>query len=98
MFQDPYQYDCVSVRKLLQLAMARKGSIFGDCGLEKDEIEEVSVCKERERYTVVSMSPCELYYIERHIFLACIGENDRREYLRGKNDLPDDVSLRKLYY
>jgi len=51
-----------------------------------------------EPYSIITFSPAELYYVERHIFLECIGDSDYAEYMKAKTYFPPDTELRKKYY
>jgi hypothetical protein len=43
-------------------------------------------------------NPGEIYYIERHIFLECIGQRDAEEFVKTRPLIPGDKTLRLKYY
>jgi hypothetical protein len=51
-----------------------------------------------EPYTVITQMPGEVYYIERHVFLECIGAEDAEDFVKCGPVIPDDPELRKKFY
>jgi hypothetical protein len=42
--------------------------------------------------------PAEVFFIERHVFLECIGEGDADEFVKSRPIIPIDYELRKKFY
>jgi len=47
---------------------------------------------------VITLVPAEVIFIERHIFLECIGESDVVDFIKSRPVIPNDYELRKKFY
>lgn len=104
-FEDPHKFGgAVSYEtKLMQLSILSNGKSFGDTNILNDWVtdlrtNEVFKSAQHEPFSVITKQPGEVYYIERHVFLECIGQEDAEEFLRSRSFIPKDPELRKQFY
>lgn len=101
-FEDPKKYSCTFTTKLMQIAQLKKGKSFGDTNLLNEwpsgKMQEDFVSQQTEPYTVLAPDSGEVYYIQRHIFLECVGEQDAEDFVRSRPLIPDDRVLRQKFY
>jgi hypothetical protein len=64
--------------------------------MSKEKGEHTS--HQTEPYSIMTPYPGELYYIERHIFLECVGERDAEEFVKTRPLIPADKALRVKHY
>ena len=101
-YEDPRKYPCTYNRKLMQISQLSKGKSFGDTNLLFDwpsnKMKEEFLSEQTEPYTVLSPDQGEIYYIQRHIFLECVGEADAEEFIKSRPLIPADKTLRQKFY